>query len=78
MTWFLLERQRARTVALAFLPVLFIGAAILTCLPSPAAAQVATGSIVGTVTDASGQVIPGAQVTIRHVDRNTSTALATE
>lgn len=41
-------------------------------------AQVATGSIVGTVSDASGQVIPGALVTIRHVDRNTSTPFTTD
>jgi hypothetical protein len=74
MTWILLERQRARTVGLA----LFLASAILACLPFSSAAQVATGSIAGTVTDASGQVIPGAQVTIRNVDRNTSTPLVTD
>ena len=37
------------------------------------AAQVATGSIIGTVSDSSGQVVPGAQVTIREVNRNTTT-----
>ena len=43
-----------------------------------AAAQVATGSIVGTVTDSSGQVAPGAQVTIREINRNTTTTLVTD
>ncbi|HEU4893087.1 MAG TPA: carboxypeptidase-like regulatory domain-containing protein, partial [Vicinamibacterales bacterium] len=41
-------------------------------------AQVATGSIVGTVTDSSNQVVPGAQVTIREVNRNTTTTLVTD
>src|SRR5688572_22287596 len=74
MTWILLDRQRARTLGLASL----FAAAIVTFLPSSTAAQVATGSIVGTVSDSSGQVVPGAQVTIRHVDRNTSTPLVTD
>ena len=43
-----------------------------------ASAQVATGSIVGTITDSSGQLVPGAQVTIREVNRNTTTTLVTD
>ena len=46
--------------------------------PAPAAAQVSTGSIVGTVLDSTGQLVPGAQVTIRNVNRNTSTTLVTD
>jgi hypothetical protein len=57
----------------AVLVVLFTSLA-----PGFAAAQVATGSIVGTVTDSSGQVVPGAQVTIREVNRNTTTTLVTD
>ena len=46
-------------------------------LPTAAVAQVATGSIVGTVVDSSGQLVPGAQVTVREVNRNTTTTLTT-
>jgi hypothetical protein len=46
--------------------------------PISAHAQVSTGSIVGTVLDSSGQVIPGAQVTIRNVNRNTTTTHVTD
>ena len=46
--------------------------------PAPAAAQVSTGSIAGTVLDSTGQLVPGAQVTIRNVNRNTSTTLVTD
>jgi hypothetical protein len=45
---------------------------------SASSAQVATGSIVGTVIDPVGQVVPGAQVTIREVNRNTTTTLVTD
>ena len=58
------------TAVLAFLHIL--------SLPTPAVAQVATGSIVGTVLDSSGQVVPGAQVTVREVNRNTTTTLTTD
>src|SRR5262245_49193980 len=46
---------------------------------SPSAfAQVATGSMVGTVVDPSGQAVPRAQVTIREINRNTTTSLITD
>ena len=51
---------------------------LLTFLSSVSSAQVATGSIVGTVSDSTGQVVPGAQVTIREVNRNTTTTLVTD
>ena len=46
--------------------------------PARAAAQVSTGSIAGTVLDSTGQLVPGAQVTIRNVNRNTSTTFVTD
>lgn len=52
---------------------------LLACLSSSATfAQVATGSMVGTVIDSSGQRVPGAHVTIREVNRNTTTNLTTD
>ena len=59
-----------------------LGAVVLVLLAflssRTASAQVATGSIVGTVSDSSGQFVPGAQVTIREVSRNTTTTLVTD
>jgi hypothetical protein len=46
--------------------------------PTGVFAQVATGSIVGTVADSAGEIVPGAQVTIRNVNRNTTTTLVTD
>jgi hypothetical protein len=73
MTTFPLQRAR-RVVAL----VVVASFVLLSALSSPAAAQVATGSIIGTVHDSSGQVVPGAQVTVRDVSRNTTTTLTTD
>ncbi len=46
--------------------------------PTSSTAQVATGSIVGTVVDSSGQAVPGAPVAVREVTRNTTTNLTTD
>ena len=48
------------------------------CPARIASAQVATGSVVGTITDSSGQLVPGAQVTIREVNRTTTTTSSQE
>lgn len=50
---------------------------LLTLLLAPAFAQKDTGSIVGTVTDTSGAVIPGAHVTVTEVDQGTSFSTVT-
>jgi hypothetical protein len=44
----------------------------------PADAQVTTGSVVGTVTDAQGQIVPGAPVTIKNVSQGTATTVHTD
>jgi len=54
---------------LALAGLLLLG---LTLLPSPAAAQVLYGSIVGTVTDETGAAIPGATVTATHRETGAS------
>jgi hypothetical protein len=64
------EFLQARAIALVL--------AICITLPPLAIGQVSTGSIVGTVVDSSGQIVPGAQVSIRNVDRNTSTSAVTD
>src|SRR5215472_781032 len=46
-------------------------------IPTPLAAQAVYGSIVGTVTDASGGAVPDAKVTIRDMDRDVSNVTTT-
>ena len=50
--------------------------ALLMCAV-PAGAQVTTADIVGTVTDASGAVLPNAQVTIKNLGTGISRSMAT-
>ena len=58
-----------------FLAVLTSVLTIVTASPSPA--QVSTGTIVGTVSDSNG-VVPGANVTIREVNKGTSDTFITD
>ena len=46
-------------------------------IPRPARAQAVNGSVVGTITDATGGVVPGAQVTITDVSTNVSRSMIT-
>ncbi len=55
----------------------FRGAALLALLTSAAIAQTDTGAISGVVTDASGAVVPGAQVTITQTETNVHISLTT-
>ena len=54
-----------------------LSAVIASVWTTPIAAQVTTGTIVGTVTDANG-VVPGANVTIHEVNRGTSVTHVTD
>src|SRR5438128_965304 len=56
------------------LPILL---ASLAMFASPAAAQVTTGTLVGTVRDSNG-IVPGATVTIREVTKGTSDTYVTD
>jgi hypothetical protein len=62
-----------------FLGHTFLAVAIwaLCVLAGPAAAQNAQGTILGHVTDPSGAVIPGAQVTVTNKDTGVATAVTT-
>ena len=53
-------------------------AALLVCLTGMAAAQVTTGSILGTVRDNSGSAVKGARVTITEVGKSNSTTYTTD
>src|SRR3984885_8468167 len=59
-------RQQWRKLLLTAFPSLMT---ILFFLPAAGAAQEITGTILGTVTDASGAIVPNAQVTITNTDR---------
>ena len=50
--------------------ILFFVTATMLCAASLSFAQVATGTITGTVTDPSGASVPKATVVITHVDTN--------
>ena len=57
------------SLSVRMLVVTAVAMSVAVCLTSThAAAQVATGTIIGIVVDSSGQIVPGAQVTIRNVD----------
>ena len=55
------QRGAAQSLLLLFLM-------FLPCIGRPALAQVDQGSVAGTITDAEGAIIPGAQVTLTNVD----------
>jgi hypothetical protein len=51
---------------------------LIVLLPGACLAQVTTGTIVGTVTDASGAGVAGATVTVKNTDKGTSMAYQTD
>src|SRR5262245_4460944 len=71
-TWAVCPGQ-TRTAGIA---VVVIAGALL--LATPTGAQVATGTILGTVTDTSGAAVPGAEVTATNLDTQFSRSTATD
>jgi hypothetical protein len=56
----------------------FVLITLVVALPAVAQTQITTGTIQGTVTDANGAVMPGANVEIKNLDTNLSKTLTTD
>src|SRR5438876_5654469 len=60
------------------LPSLFLtGATLILLLASPGTAQTVTGTLQGTVTDANGAVVPGAEIVLHNLDTGQERTLKT-
>src|SRR5688572_5904056 len=66
-----LQRALARIIA-------SLALALSVALTASAQTQITTGAIQGTVQDANGAVVPGANVEIKHVETNISKSLTTD
>src|SRR5688572_29632331 len=55
-----------------------LGVLAAVAFPLGSDAQVTTGSIVGTVTDPTGQTVPGAQITIEDLNKGTSVSVVSD
>ena len=75
MSWFPSVGQRARAHAL-ITGVALVGAML--SAPHPAHGQAVTGTILGTVTDNSGAVMPGVTITVTNVDTGRSRVYVTD
>ena len=62
----------------AWIRVLSLAAAVVVWNASPAAAQVTTGTIAGTVKDTAGGAVPGATVTVTEVNKKTASVVITD
>jgi hypothetical protein len=67
-----------RRCVLSFATLLFLSFFFLTSSATKATAQAVYGSVRGTISDASGGVLPGVNVTITSKDRNTSDTVVTD
>jgi len=58
--------------------LLLLAVAGILAFPPLAAAQMTRGAISGTVRDASGAIVPGATVTVTHIDTNSTRSVVTD
>src|SRR6185312_7156844 len=68
----------ARIVPVGLFPVIACLLFALAAIPAPLAGQTFFGSIVGTVSDSSGAVVPGATVTLTNLGTNESKTAQTD
>ena len=59
-------------------PIVSLVLTFLIALTASAQSQITTGTIRGTIQDANGAVVPGANVEIKNVDTNISRNLTTD
>ena len=62
-----MSHQIGRSRLLQFTLIVVVGVLLII---NPASAQTGAASIVGTVSDPNGAVVPGAKITIRNIDTN--------
>ena len=67
-----MDFDRARTIVQRCARRLWLALALGVALPALAAGQATTGTVRGTVRDQQGAVVPGATVTVRNTDTNSS------
>src|SRR5215813_15338631 len=72
-----LERSVSMRDQTHFLRVVFLGLVFCFCLAPVATAQTVTGTLQGTVSDANGAVIPGAEVVLHNVETGQERTLKT-
>src|SRR4051812_32666295 len=77
--WLLGGQMKIRSTKVGLIQVLGLGLMLaFSLLPQPVAGQAVTGTLLGTVRDASGGALPGASVTVVNTDNGFSRTITTD